>query len=133
MAPVRPGKPKPYMDNLPFEVRLHDWQKRKCLRFTMEYPVRIRFQTDQSATTEIATFSKNASIRGLLVRSPAAIPLHTPVTFVMTVHGEQSVRAIQFAGEGEIVRVEDDIPGATFLLAVRCRKPLIELEGYLQV
>jgi PilZ domain len=133
MAPGRPRKPKPYMDNLHFDVSWPDWQKRKCLRFTMEYPVRIKFQADRSATTEIETFSKNASIRGLLVRSPAAIPLNTPVTFVMTVKSDQSVRPIQLAGEAEIVRVEDDIPGATFLLALHCRKPLIQLEDYRSV
>jgi hypothetical protein len=133
MTPVRPGTPKPHMDHLHFDGCSRNWQKRKCLRFTMEYPVRIKFQTDQSAITEIETFSKNANIRGLLVRSPAAIPLNTPVTFVMTVHGEQSARPIQLAGEGKIVRVGDDIPGATFLLALHCRKPLIQLEGYLSV
>jgi hypothetical protein len=133
MAPARLGNPKPYMDNLRFDICSPDWRNRKCLRFAMEFPVRIKFQTNQSATTEIETFSKNASIRGLLVRSPAAIPLNTPVTFVMTVQGKQSVRPIQLAGEGEIVRVEDDIPGATFLLALHCRKPLIQLEGYLPV
>jgi len=109
------------------------WQKRRCLRFCMEYPVRIKFQADQSATTEIETVSKNVSTRGLLVRSPSAIPLCTAVSFILSVHGKQAVRPIYLAGEGEIVRVENDIDQDAFLIAVRCKRPLIQLEEYLPV
>jgi hypothetical protein len=121
------------MDNLYSGAWSPNSQKRKSLRFTMEYPVRIKFQAENSTTHEIETFSKNVSLRGLLVKSAARIPLHTSVTFIMSVQREQAVRPIQLAGEGEIVRIEDDITDEMFLIAVRCKRPLIQLEGYLPV
>jgi len=121
------------MDNVHSGVWSPDSQKRSSLRFTMEYPVHIKFQTENSATHEIETISKNVSVRGLLVKSAARIPLHTSVTFIMCVQREQAVRPIHLSGEGEIVRIEDDTTDETFLIAVRCKRPLIQLEGYLPV
>jgi len=103
-------------------------QERKYRRFHLECPVCVRFQAANSPT-EVETISKNVSIGGLLVRSAAMIPAHTPVTFIINVQGEQSVHPIYLAGEGKIVRVNDN--GAGFMMAVECKTPMIQLGDYL--
>ena len=59
------------------------------------------------------------------------IPEHTPVTFIINVHGEQAVHPICLVGEGKIVHVEGSQDDAMFAIAVECRVPIIQLEDYL--
>ncbi len=120
------------MDRLETLFRLSDWQGRKYRRFALEFPVRMKFQSG-SATAEIEAVSQNVSVGGLLVRSALPIPQHTPVTFILSVHGKQSVRPVHLMGEGEVVRVEGGEAEATFMMAVKCNAPVTQLEEYLPV
>lgn len=110
--------------------RSTDWRGRNYRRFRLEFPVRLRYQYG-STTAEIEAVSKNLSVGGLLVRSALPVPEHTAVTFVLSVHGSQSLRPVHLIGEGEIVRVETVEPEGTFVMAVRCDVPVTELEEYL--
>ena len=105
------------------------WRGRSYRRFRLEFPVRLKFQSG-SSTREINTVSKDLSLGGLLVRSTLPVPQHTMVSFVLSVHGRQSLRPVYLIGEGEVVRVETatDEP---FALAIRCNAPVTELEEYL--
>ena len=104
--------------------------KRKYPRFNLEYPIHLKIVGDGFAG-ELETISKNLSIGGFLMRSASAIPLHTPITFIISVHGQQGVRPIHLAGQGTIVRVETNDNDATFLLAVQCEMPMAQLEQHL--
>ena len=90
----------------------------------------LKFQAG-SNTAEIVGVSKNVSMGGLLVRSAQAIPLHTPVTFVLSVHGKQAVRPVRLMGEGEVVRTETEGAQGSFTVAVKCNSPVSQLEDYL--
>jgi len=99
-------------------------------RFSLEYPVRMRFHTGDSAA-EVEAITRNVSIGGLLLRTAAMIPQHTAVNFVMTVQGGQLIRPVHLAGEGEVVRVEPEEVDGRFGIAVRCQKPLTQIEDCL--
>jgi hypothetical protein len=105
------------------------WRGRSYRRFRLEFPVRLKFRNG-SSITEIDTVSKDLSLGGLLVRSALSLPEHTLVSFVLSVHGSQSLRPVYLIGDGEVVRVETatDEP---FALAIRCNAPVTELEEYL--
>jgi len=105
-------------------------QERKHRRFHLECPVCVTFQAAGSVS-ELETISQNVSIGGLLVKSAAMIPEHTPVTFIISVQGEQAVHPICLVGEGKIVRVESSQDDAMFAIAVECRAPIIQLGDYL--
>jgi hypothetical protein len=120
------------MDRLESTLRLWDWKGRKYRRFNLEFPVHMRVQSG-APNSGIEAVSKNVSVGGLLVRSALMIPENSQVTFVLSVHGEDAVRPIHLAGEGEIVRVEGDEDAATFMLAVMCKTPVTQLEEYLPV
>ena len=105
-------------------------RERKYRRFRLECPIRLKFRAANRAT-EVETISRNLSIGGLLVNSAAMIPEHTPVTFIISVLGEQAVRPICLAGEGKIVRVEHSQVDATFAIAVECKTPIMQLEEHL--
>jgi hypothetical protein len=105
---------------------------RNYRRFTLEFPVRLKFETE-SKVSEIEAVSKNLSVGGLLVRSALPVPHDTYVTFVLSVHGSQSVRQIHLAGEGQVVRLESSESDGTFMMAVRCNEPVTQLEEYLPV
>lgn len=116
--------------NKPDIVPSSDWQLRKYRRFGLECPVRIRVQSADSFL-EIETVSRNVSVGGLLVRSTSLIPQHAAVTFLMSLQAAKSVRSIRLVGEGEVVRVENSVGNADFLIAVRCDDPITQLEEYL--
>ena len=105
-------------------------QERKYRRFRLECPVCVKFQADSSAS-EVQTISQDVSIGGIMVKSASMIPEHTPVSFIISVQGEQTVHPIYLAGEGKIVRVEHSQADATFAIAVECRAPIIQLGDYL--
>lgn len=94
--------------------------------------MRLKFETE-SRVAEIDAVSKNLSVGGLLVRSALPVPQDTSVTFVLSVHGSQSLRPIHLVGEGQIVRLEPGEADGTFVMAVKCSVPVTQLEEYLQV
>jgi hypothetical protein len=118
------------MERINTQQRSSDLRGRNHRRFRLEFPVRLRFKRG-SITAEIEAVSKNLSVSGLLVRSLLSVPEHTAVTFVLSVHGSQSLRPVHLRGEGEIVRVESVEPEGTFIMAVKCDAPVAELEEYL--
>jgi hypothetical protein len=107
-----------------------DWRGRNYRRFKLEFPVRLRFEL-ASKVTEIEAVSKDLSVGGLLVRSVLPVPEHTVVSFVLSVHGSQSLRPIHLTGEGEVVRLESGEAEGTFVMAVKCNAPVTQLEEYL--
>lgn len=118
------------MNLLESALRLPDWKGREYRRFNLEFPVRIKVRS-RSLATEIEGVSKNVSVGGLLVRSTGMIPQNTPVSFILSVHGEQAARPIHLVGEGEVVRVECEEVNATFVMAVKCKAPVTQLEEFL--
>jgi len=105
-------------------------QKREYRRFCLRNQVRVKYHAGDSVS-ELQAVSKNVSIGGLLLETDSRIPQCCPVSFVMTVNGGPVIRPIQFVGEGEVVRVEPDAAGAGFAIAVKCKRPMSQLEGYL--
>jgi hypothetical protein len=100
--------------------------QRKHPRFKLRYPVHVKFRSG-SLAGELDAISKNVSVGGILLQAESAIQKHCEVTFVMNVHGDQMIRPIQLAGEGEVVRVEPIESGEGFAIAVQCRQPITEL------
>ena len=49
----------------------------------------------------------------------------------MTVQEHHIVGSTQIVGEGEVVRVEPLQSGAGFAIAVRCKRPISQLEDFL--
>lgn len=111
-------------------LRVSNWRVRRHRRFNLEFPILLKVHASDMPA-EIETVSKNISVGGLLVRSTQRIPQHTPVAFVLSVHGERAVRPIHLVGEGEVVRVESEGDNATYSLAVKCNSPVTQLEDYL--
>jgi PilZ domain len=106
-------------------------QERKYRRFSLQFPVRLKVHSDD-LTVEFAATSRNISIGGLLLESYALIPQHTSVSFVVTVEGRPLGRAIQFVGEGEVVRVNSKPRDDIFAIAVECRRPITQIDHYLE-
>jgi len=99
--------------------------ERRHRRFSLRYPVFVKFHCGASPK-EMQAFSKNVSIGGLLLESPAAIPQDCAVTFILRVDGQHTSRPIQLGGEGKVVRVETE--NGKFAVAVECYRPISELE-----
>lgn len=118
------------MDEIDQSAQKLTRQRRKHLRFILECPVSMTFATSQTLRA-LETISRNVSIGGLLVRSVSAILPHTPVSFVITVHGARSVRPIHLVVNGKIVRVESNQSDATFSIAVQCETTLTQSDEYL--
>ncbi len=107
-----------------------DQKERKYRRFKLRYPVHGKFYSG-GAVSEFDAVSRNVSIGGLLLETASDVPLHSPVTFTMTVQGGRVIRPVHLAGEGEVVRVEPSRPGAWFAIALECRQPIAQIENYL--
>jgi|SRR6266853_526180 len=105
-------------------------QKREYRRFCSRHQVLVKYHAGHSVS-ELQAFSKNVSMGGLLLETDSRIPQRCPVSFVMTVNSGPVIRPIQFVGEGEVVRVEPDAAGAGFAIAVKCKRPISQLEHYL--
>jgi len=118
------------MDGIEMLQRLSHWHGRSYRRFELEFPVRLRFQVG-STNCEVETVSKNVSVGGLLVRSALPVPEQTPVTFILSVHGKESLRPVHVLGEGRIVRVASGAMEGTFVLAVKCNTLVTQLQEYL--
>jgi hypothetical protein len=99
--------------------------ERRYRRFSLHYPVRVKVQSDD-LITEFEAVSRNISIGGLLLETAALIPRDTPVSFVVTAAGRDPGHAIQFIGEGKVVRV-DPAAKAAFAIAVECQRPIAQI------
>ncbi len=109
-------------------VRLPDRpEQRKHRRFSVSYPVHVKFHLEDSAS-ELQAVTKDVSIGGLLLETASLIPQHCPVDFIMTLHGGPVTRPIQVIGEREVVRVEPHGPGAGFAIAVKCKRPISQMQ-----
>ena len=104
-------------------------QERKYRRFRVECPVRVKFRAGSFAT-EVEALSQNVSIGGMLVKSASMIPEDTPVTFILSVQGDDTVHSIYLTGRGKVVRVEISQEDAMFAVAVECKAPIRQLEDY---
>jgi hypothetical protein len=78
---------------------------------------------------ELAAVSKNVSTRGFLLKTVDAIPPTTHVGVTMDVQSRWSRRTVRLKGEGEVVRVEKlaDEPG--FAIAIKCQRPISQMEN----
>ena len=101
--------------------------ERKYRRFSLCYPVHVKFHFGDSVC-ELQAVCKNVSIGGFLLETASPIPQHCPVSFIMTLHGGPVIRPIQVAGEGEVVRVEPHRPDARFAIAVKCKRPISQMQ-----
>ena len=105
-------------------------KERRYRRFSLRYPVSVKFDLGNSVS-ELRAVSRNISIGGVLLEADSAIPQHCDVKFIMTVLGHHIIGPTQIIGEGEVVRVEPHGSGAGFAIAVKCKRPISELRGYL--
>jgi hypothetical protein len=108
-------------------AQVHPYQKRKHRRFGLRYPVHLKVYSD-GTLSGVDAVSRNVSVDGLLLEGPSTIPLHSPVILVMTLLGGQIVRPIELAGEGEVVRVELGKSATEVLIALKCTRPLVQIE-----
>ena len=104
--------------------------ERKHRRFSLSYPVQVKFPLG-SAVSTLQAVSNNISLSGVLLEAESSIPQHSDVSFTMTVRQHHIVGPIQLAGEGKVVRVESHRSGSGFAIAVKCSRPLSKLDEYL--
>jgi PilZ domain len=104
-----------------------DSGQRKHRRFSVSYPVHVKWHLEDSVS-ELQAVAKNVSVGGLLLETASPIPLRCPISFIMTLQGGPVIHPIQVIGEGEIVRVEPHGPAAGFAIAVKCRRPLSQIQ-----
>jgi hypothetical protein len=104
-------------------------RERKYHRFPGAYPVYLAFHLGGSLS-ELEAVSENVSIGGIFLKTDSPIPPHTSVNFTIRLYAIQSMRPIDLVGEGEVVPVETTGTEG-FAIAVKCRRPISELETYL--
>ncbi len=97
--------------------------KRKNLRFSLRYPIRLEFSSG-GKSFELDALTRNLGIGGLLLESPYPIPIDCSVNFTISAEGEQMVRPLEFAGSGEVVRVDPVLPGVGYTVALRYARPI---------
>ena len=97
-------------------------EQRKYRRFSVSYPVHVKFHFEDSVS-ELQAVTKDVSVGGLLIETASPIPQHSPVDFIMTLHGGPVI-PIQVVGEGDVVRVEAHGPGAGFAIAIKCKREI---------
>jgi hypothetical protein len=100
-------------------------ERRKHRRFSLRYPVHVKFGSAESAS-EMQALSKNISQGGVLLETDSPIPQQCDVSFIMTV---KEHLPIQIAGQGEVVRIEPHPSGAGFAVAIKYKEgttPLVQ-------
>jgi hypothetical protein len=105
----------------------HFPEQRKHRRFSVSYPVHVKCHLEDSVS-EIQAIARNVSVGGLLLETPSAIPLLCPVSFTVTLQGGPVIHPVQVRGKGKIVRVESHGPGAGFAIALKCSRPLSQIQ-----
>jgi PilZ domain len=104
--------------------------ERRFQRFKLQCRVQVKFRAGNELNQVTAT-TRNVSVGGFLLIAASAIPLDTPVTFVMTIRASSLVRPVHLTGTGQIVRLQPDKSGASFSIAVECISPIVQMEQYL--
>jgi c-di-GMP-binding flagellar brake protein YcgR len=105
-------------------------QERRYRRFSLHYPVNVKFGLGKTVS-ELRAISNNISLGGVLLEADSAIPAHCDVSFTVMIRDHEIIGSTQIVGEGEVVRVEALSSGAGFAIAVACKHPIAELQGYL--
>jgi hypothetical protein len=105
-------------------------ERRKYRRFWLRCPVVVEFSSENANRT-VQTVSRNVSIGGLLLESSSALPESQFLSFSLILKGGSIVRPIKLRGEGKIIRVELQRPGAAFAIALQCTHPMTKMEDYL--
>jgi|SRR5579862_150501 len=103
---------------------------RRFQRFNLQCEVRLKFRVDQEFK-EIAATTRNVSVGGFLLSGPAEVPLYADVNFFMTIRSSSLVRPVHLTGTGQIVRVCLETSGRSYLIAMECTTPMIQMEHYL--
>jgi hypothetical protein len=98
---------------------MSDLQKRTNPRFPLRYKAHVQYTFD-GAACHLECVTKNVSLGGVLLESPALIPLNCSLEFVIRAAEVRMLRQIEFNGSGKVVRVEPDPPGSGFWIAVKC-------------
>lgn len=104
-------------------------QERKYQRFPLRYPVKLQVFSGE-IIVDLQGVSRNVSIGGLLLDAVEPVPSGSSVSFTMIVKGVPVTRAIELAGEGNVVRVEADLGGSGFAIAVECSRPMTQIATY---
>jgi hypothetical protein len=97
--------------------------QRKNLRFSLHYPIRLEFSSG-GRNFQVDALTRNLSVGGLLLESPYPIPMDCSVNFTISAEGEQMVCPLEFAGSGEVVRVDPVLPGLGYAVALRYARPI---------
>lgn len=103
--------------------------ERRYRRFKLQFPVHLLFRSGE-LTSAADAVSRNVSIGGLLVDCPVLIPRHSAVNFVIDLGGH-TLRPVELAGEGEVVRVGRAVARNEFAVALECKNPITQMEPYL--
>jgi|SRR5215469_5674104 len=98
-------------------------RKRKHPRFALSYPVQLKFHGKGSPQILEAT-SHNVSLRGVMVHTSQAVPKNCDVEFVMTIPGIATCEAIRLKSTGRVVRIEQDLLGEGFEVAIECKRSI---------
>ena len=122
--------PRNYMEGLNNIVPGSQSQERQYRRFSICYPVSVRFVLGGSVS-ELRAISNNVSVGGVLLESDSSIPRHCRVKFIIQIRGHHIVGPTKIVGEGEVVRVEPHRSGVGYAIAVKCKHPITELRTYL--
>jgi PilZ domain-containing protein len=108
----------------------HALKRRKHRRFSLRYPVHVKFGLANSVS-ELEAVSNNLSLGGVLLEADSPIPQYCDVSFIMTVKEHPIVGSTQVVGEGKVLRIEPHPSGAGFAIAVKCKRPISQLAGFL--
>jgi hypothetical protein len=90
-------------------------------------PVSLSF-TSEGSIRKLKATSENVSVGGLLLRSVNFVEPHTHVHLMIDVHGLASHRSVRLVSDGEVVRVEPTGSKGAYAIAVRCERPITEME-----
>ena len=93
-----------------------DYVPRRERRYPLQQPAWVRV-IGQNASA-ITTVTENVSNGGFLLRSEAPVPLNSKIEVTLVLPS-----GLQLRGAGQVVRVEQPLPGGIFLLAVTCDRP----------
>jgi PilZ domain len=127
--PRDPKKTGNMLDSATLSVPSPQYERR-FQRFTIQCEVRLKFRTDNDLK-EIAATSRDVSVGGFLLSATSELPLHTEVTFFITIRSSGLVRPVHLTGTGRVVRVYPDASGTSYAIAVECTTPIIQMEHYL--
>jgi PilZ domain len=97
--------------------------RRSHARFALRCRAQVEF-TFVGTSSRLDCVTRNVSIGGLLIESPALVPEHMSVNFSITADGRQMVPALEFTGAGEVVRVQPDPSGEGCVVAIKAARPI---------